>query len=198
MNTRSNVPCCKLKEVSFKYKDGVYTKDIIKTVLEMTGVKKYSKVAELDDSDEDVKKSVEIVADIINGDGRPFEDMLSLAAATKDLVNKDIYAKAIGIVTLRRKDVGQTKTTQEESDEDLLNEIFVDYEEQPFDTQMYVEEGSNILDSKRILKEKEMTLAEKERILKEKEQLLNERERLLKEREILLDEILKQQKNETL
>ena len=56
----------------------------------MTKVDNYSEEADVDHSDDDVKKRVEIIADMINGVERPFDDMLSLATATKHLVNNDI------------------------------------------------------------------------------------------------------------
>ena len=198
IDTRSSgAPCCSLKEVPFKYKNGVYTTEIIKKVLEMTGVDEHSKEAVVDHSDDGVKKSVEIVADIINGDERPFDDMLSLAAAIKDLVNNDIYEKAILIVAERRNDVDQANFAKDGSDDDLTNEVLGDYSEERFSTRISEEESIDIFDDEGLLGEKEKNLfekesilAEKERILKEKEKLLNQRERLLEKREMILDERL--------
>eukprot|EP00091_Calanus_sinicus_P022208 TRINITY_DN6928_c0_g1_i5.p1 TRINITY_DN6928_c0_g1~~TRINITY_DN6928_c0_g1_i5.p1 ORF type:complete len:267 (-),score=66.84 TRINITY_DN6928_c0_g1_i5:319-1119(-) len=191
----SSAPCCSLKEVQFKYRNGVYTTEIIKKVLEMTGVDEHSKEAFVDHSDELVKKSIEIVADIINGDERPFDDMLSLAAAIKDLVNEDIYEKAILIVAQRRTDIDQSNIAKDDSDDDLNYEPFDDYFKEVFTIRISDEEGIDIFDTEQLIKEreknlaeKELILAEKERILKEKEKLLNQREKLLGKRQMLLDE----------
>merc|ERR1712215_243895 len=126
VDVRSSESCCKLKEVPFKYRSGVYTQEIIESVLEMTGVKEYSKGDELDLSNKDVNKAVEKVADIINGDQRSFENMLSLAAAIKDLVNENIYKKAIELVKLRRTDVSLSNPNKQDRDHETNISDLVD------------------------------------------------------------------------
>ena len=184
VNTRSGAPCCNLKEVSFKYKDGVYTKDLINSVLEMSGASKFSKEEDVNHSSEDVKIAVDIVADIINGDQRPFEEMLSLAAATKDLVNEKIYAKAIELVAFRRKDVDLNNSIEEASNESGVEDITAVSE--IVDMKITENQAANLVNREEILKEKLLILAEKGKILIEKEKLLDERERLLEERESIL------------
>ena len=46
-----------------------------------------------------------MVADIINGDQRPFDHMMSIAAAVKDMINENLFAKAMITTTVRRTDV---------------------------------------------------------------------------------------------
>ena len=95
--------------------------------------------------------------------------MLSLATATKDLVNNDIQEKPIMIVPTRRKDIEQARLAAEQGS--LKKKIL---------KQFFINESF----------EKEFILAEKERILNEKYKLLNQREKLLEKRQLLLDERL--------
>ena len=106
ISTRSSQSCCELKEVPFKYKKGYYTKEILRKVLEKKGIFKYKKGAPLDDFDPKVKKDISIIADVINGDQRPFDHMMSIAATIKDMVNENLFAKAMITITVRRTDVG--------------------------------------------------------------------------------------------
>lgn len=191
IDVRSSDGCCKLKEVPFKYRNGVYTQEIIDTVLEMNGVKEYSKGEDLDHSNKDVNKAVEKVADIINGDQRPFEDMLSLAAATKNLVNENIYAKAIELVTLRRTDVSFKNPPEQEPDyeDNIFDEVvIVTTAPVEMENSEFEQESENLSEKAKFWNEKEKLIAEKERRIIEKEQLLNEKLKLLGEKEKVLDE----------
>jgi len=97
--------CCELKDVPFKYKKGYYTKEILEKVLKDKGILKYKRGTLLDDFDPSVKKDVNVVADIINGDQRPFDHMMSIAATVKDMINENLFAKAMITTTVRRTDV---------------------------------------------------------------------------------------------
>ena len=105
-DTESLAACCKLREVPFNHKSGRYTDKLLRQVLQKKGLLKYPKEAPIFDFDSQTKKDVMVLADMINGDQRPFDHMLSLAAAVKDLVNPNLFAKALVTITTRRTDVG--------------------------------------------------------------------------------------------
>merc|ERR1719228_730327 len=102
----STAACCRLKDVPFKYRGGKYTDSILRRVLDKSGLLKYPKDAPIFDFDPEVKKDINTLSDIINGDQRPFDDMMSIAATVKDMVNDNIFAKAMVTITVRRTDVG--------------------------------------------------------------------------------------------
>ena len=105
-DVESTAPCCKLKEVPFRYQAGRYTDKLLRQVLQKEGLLDYVKGAPVFDFDVKVKEDINTLVNIINGDERPFDHMFSIAAATKDLVNENLFAKAIVIITMGRTDVG--------------------------------------------------------------------------------------------
>ena len=66
----------------------------------------YKRGTPIDDFEKEVKSTVGKLADVINGDQRPFDHMITLAAATREIVNENIFVKAIITVMVRRTDVG--------------------------------------------------------------------------------------------
>ena len=67
---------------------------------------KYKRGSPIDDFEKEVKADISSLADVINGDQRPFDHMLSLAAVTREIVNENMWVKAMITVEVRRTDLG--------------------------------------------------------------------------------------------
>jgi len=103
---RLQTSCCQLKEIPFSYRRGVITKDLVIQSLEKKGLLKYKRGSPIDDFEKEVKADISSLADVINGDQRPFDHMLSLAAVTREIVNENMWVKAMITVEVRRTDLG--------------------------------------------------------------------------------------------